>query len=103
MRTAGSSASRSKLEAQGIGHRCLVALPRIKARVGEHAFQPRKAALDVLEEKRRSIAVLDGRRMDHKADWQAECVNKQMDLAAFHLLSGIVAHRVGASAVDTVL
>ena len=92
LRLRRTTSSRSPLPAA----RCrLIGLLRIVARVGEDALQPRKAELDLAEQKRRAVSVLNACRMDDEADRQAQCVDERVDLAPFHLLSRLVAHRVG--------
>ena len=69
-------------------------LAGVVARVGPDKLQPGKALADLVEDEGRAIAILDARRMDDHAQRQAFDIDEGMQLAALHLLAGVVTHCV---------
>src|SRR5262245_22716672 len=62
------------------------------ASVGPDRLQPREAVANFVEHESRAIAVLHPGRVDDDAHRQALGVDECVDLAALHLLSGVVAY-----------
>jgi hypothetical protein len=62
------------------------------ASVGPDKLQPREAVANFVEHESRAITVLHPGRVDDDAHRQALGVDERVDLAALHLLSGVVAY-----------
>lgn len=67
-------------------------MPRVVAIVRPDQFEPRKAVADVVEDKRRAVAVLDAGGMNDGPQRQAFGVDKGVNLAPLDLLSGVIAY-----------
>ena len=66
----------------------------VVAGVGPDKLQPGKALADLVENEGRAIAILYARRVDDHAQRQAFDIDEGMQLAALHLLAGVVTHCV---------
>ena len=62
------------------------------ASVGPDKLQPREAVANFVEHESRAITVLHPGRVDDGAHRQALGVDERVNLAALHLLSGVVAY-----------
>src|SRR5512136_2207744 len=66
----------------------------IVAPVGPDEFEPVEPLADLVEDQGRSIAVLNAGGMNDHTHRQTLGVDQGVDLAALHLLSGVVSHCV---------
>src|SRR5215470_13983896 len=57
-------------------------------------FEPREPPADLVEDETGPVAVLNGSGVDDDPHWQPFAVDQGVDLAALHLLAGVVAHLV---------
>ncbi len=63
----------------------------VVAVVGPDEFEPGKAVADFVEHERRAITVLHAGGVDDDAQRQALRIDQRVNLAALHLLTGVVA------------
>ena len=75
------------------GHRS-VNLPRVVAAIGPDQFEPGEAPAYLVEDQPGTVAVLDGGGVDDDPHRQSLGIDQGVDLAAFHLLAGVVTHCV---------
>ena len=73
------------------------------AAIGVELAQARKHAEQRRHHQHAAVAVLDARRMDHRVQDQAQCVDQQMALLSLDLLAGIVAVRINRGPPFSVL
>src|SRR5215471_8441854 len=71
-----------------------VNLPRAIAAISPDQFEPRESPADLVEDETGAVAVLNGSGVDDDPHWQPFAVDQGVDLAALHLLAGVVTHLV---------
>ena len=70
-------------------------LPGVVAAISPDQFEPREAPAYLVEDQPGPVAVLDRGGVDHDPHRQPFAVDEGVDLAALHLLAGVVTHLVG--------
>ena len=69
-------------------------LPGVVAAIGPDQFEPGEAPSYLVEHQPGAVAILDCGRVDDHPHRQSLGIDQGMDLAAFHLLAGVVTHLV---------
>jgi len=67
-------------------------LPRVVAAIGPAQFEPRAATAYFVEDQSGLIAVLDRGGVDGEPHRQPFAIDRGVDIAALHLLAGVVTH-----------
>lgn len=76
----------------------LIDLSGVVASVGPDQFEPWEAVADLIEHQAGTVAILDAGGVDDDPHRQPEGIDQGVDLAALHLLAGVVAHRAVVAA-----
>ena len=72
----------------------LIDLAGVVAAVGPDQLEPWEARADLVEDEGGAVAILGAGGVDDDAHRQTQGIDQGVDLAAFHLLAGVVTHGV---------